>query len=67
MLTGRQREIAQLVAEGKSAKRIAREVGISRYTAEAHIRDAASRIPGDGPPRWKLVLFVLADPAARST
>jgi len=67
MLTPRQSEIARLVAEGKSAKRIAREVGISPHTAEAHIRNAASRIPGDGPARWKLVLFVLSDHAARYT
>lgn len=59
MLTPRQREVARLVAEGKSAKRIAREIGVSPRTAEAHIRDAASRIPGDGPARWKLIVFVL--------
>lgn len=61
MLTPRQREVAELVARGYSAKRIARKTGISRHTAEAHIRDAASRIPGDGPARWKLIVFVLCD------
>lgn len=59
MLTPRQREIAELVARGYTAKRIARAANISPRTVEAHIRDAADRIPGDGRARWKLTLFVL--------
>jgi DNA-binding NarL/FixJ family response regulator len=35
-LTGRQREVLQLVAEGRSAKEIAATLGISTRTAEAH-------------------------------
>lgn len=60
MLTDRQFEVAQRVAEGKSAKRIARELDVSVGTVRAHIRDAAERIPGDGRPRWKLLVFVLS-------
>jgi DNA-binding CsgD family transcriptional regulator len=35
-LTGRQREVLQLIAEGKSAKEIAATLGISPRTAETH-------------------------------
>jgi DNA-binding NarL/FixJ family response regulator len=35
-LTGRQREVLQLIAEGKSAKEIAAMLGISPRTAETH-------------------------------
>ena len=48
-----------MVARGYTAKRIAREVGISASTAEAHIRDAAARIPGHRRAREKLIVFVL--------
>ena len=63
MLTPRQREVAELVARGYTAKRIAREFDISVSTAEAHIRDAAARIPSDPDceyrAREKLLIFVL--------
>ena len=35
-LTSRQREVLQLVAEGRSAKEVAALLGISTRTAEAH-------------------------------
>lgn len=68
MLTPRQRQVAELVAKGKSAKRIAREVGISVSTVRDHIQSAASRLPGPGRPRFKLVVFVLnaGDPDEKS-
>ena len=59
MLTPRQREVAEMVAKGYTAKRIAREIGISQSTAETHIRDAADRLPGDRRPREKLIVFIL--------
>lgn len=57
-LTPRQQEVARLVAKGMSAKRIARHLAISTDTVAVHIREAASRLPGDGRPRWKLQVFV---------
>jgi DNA-binding CsgD family transcriptional regulator len=36
MLTGRQREVLQLIAEGLSTRQIASELGISIKTAQAH-------------------------------
>ncbi len=52
-LTGRQREVVQLIAEGKSTKEIAFMLGVSVKTVEAHraqvmkklqIRDIASLV-----------------------
>ena len=59
MLTPRQAQVAAMVARGYSAKKIAREVGVSVYTVRDHIRAAADRLPGDGRPRYKLTVFVL--------
>lgn len=42
MLTNREKEIAQLAADGLSSKEIGNELGISKRTVEAHLR--ASRI-----------------------
>jgi DNA-binding NarL/FixJ family response regulator len=58
-LTPRQREVAALVAKGYSNKRIARTVGISPRTVECHIQTAAARLTIPGPPRHRLVVFVL--------
>ncbi len=57
MLTPRQREVAELVGQMLSTKAVARELGISVRTVEVHISAAASRLPGDGAPREKLVAF----------
>ena len=59
MLTPKQREIAQLVAQGWTHKRISRETGLAIQTVKEHVRAAAERIPGDGPPKYKLIVFVL--------
>jgi DNA-binding NarL/FixJ family response regulator len=61
MLTPQQRTVAELVARGYSNKKIAREVGISPETVRDHIRGAADRIPGDGRPRYKLLVFMLLE------
>lgn len=58
-LTPRQVEVARLVAAGKSAKRIADELGITIDTVNEHIQAAADRLPGDGSPKIKLVIFVI--------
>jgi FixJ family two-component response regulator len=63
-LTPRQMQVAEMVAQGKSNKAIARELGVSLLTVKAHIGDAACRIPGDGRPRYKLIVFVLNPPDA---
>jgi FixJ family two-component response regulator len=59
MLTPRQYEVAQLVAQGKSNKAIARITGLSVHTVEHHISEAAIRIPGDGPPRRRIMLHII--------
>jgi DNA-binding CsgD family transcriptional regulator len=60
MLTPRQREVAELVARGCTAKTIARRLDISPVTAEAHIRNAAARLPDDARrARERLIFFIL--------
>lgn len=39
VLTNREREIALLLAQGKSQIRIARELVVSRHTVYAHVRN----------------------------
>jgi len=56
-LTARQREVVQLVAEGKSSREIGRLLGISRRTVETH-RAQAMRIFGVNK-QTELVRFVL--------
>lgn len=58
-LTSRQAEIARLVARGLSNRAIARETGLALDTVKAHVSEAAARIPGDGRPRYRLILWVL--------
>lgn len=60
MLTPRQRQIAELVAADLSSKAIARELRLSVETVEAHIRDAARRLPGEGRQRFRLMLWYLS-------
>jgi predicted ATPase/DNA-binding CsgD family transcriptional regulator len=43
-LTGRQLEVAALVAAGRTNRQIARELGISEKTAELHVRNAMQRL-----------------------
>ena len=54
-LTDRQFEIAALVAAGLSNKAIARILGLSRHTVRNHVVRVAARIPGDGPPRLRIM------------
>lgn len=59
MLTRRQAQVCELVAQGMSNKAIARQTGIALDTVNRHLRSAADRIPGAGRPREKcLVWFV---------
>lgn len=57
MLTNRQRQVAELVARGLSDKQIARSTGISVDTVKWHLREAASRIPVDGPRRHRCYVW----------
>lgn len=57
MLTPRQAEICTLVSRGFTGKQIARKTGLSVKTVEAHVRDAARRIPCDGRPRYKCMVW----------
>jgi predicted ATPase/class 3 adenylate cyclase/DNA-binding CsgD family transcriptional regulator len=43
-LTARQLEVAKLVAQGFTNKQIARRLGISRFTAETHVRNILERL-----------------------
>ena len=56
-LTARQREVVQLVAEGKSSREIGRPLGISRRTVETH-RAQAMKMFGVNK-QTDLVRFVL--------
>jgi DNA-binding NarL/FixJ family response regulator len=44
VLTQRQREVVQLVAEGRTTKEIARILGVGQKTAEAHRTEAMRRL-----------------------
>lgn len=59
LLTPREVEVARLVAAGRSYKGIARELGISVRTVEAHVLSAAAKLPGEVSPKMRLVLFVV--------
>lgn len=54
-LSPRQWQVVALVAEAKSNKAIARNLGISVKRVEACISVACERIPGDGAPRHKIM------------
>lgn len=56
-LSKRQREVAERVAKGFSSKRIAHDLGLSTRTVEEHIRVTAERLPGDGQPRHRILLW----------
>lgn len=56
-LSRRQAEVAGLVAKGLSDKAIAHRLGLSVLTVRTYARDAAKRIPGEGQPRNRLLLW----------
>ncbi len=55
ILTMRQKEIASLVSQVLTTKSIAREVGLAVPTIKDHVKRAAARLPGETPPRHKLI------------
>ena len=56
-LTPREAEVAALVAEGLSHKRVAMRLGISPETVRAHVWFAARKLPGEGRPSLKIARF----------
>lgn len=56
-LTPREREVVAYVARGWKNQKIASALGISVETVDRHIRNAAERIPGNGKPRYKCLLW----------
>ena len=67
-LTARQLEVAKLVAQGFTNKQIAQRLGISRFTAETHVRNILERL--DAASRSEIATWVtraaLADAPAGS-
>jgi predicted ATPase/DNA-binding NarL/FixJ family response regulator len=59
-LTGRQLEVAALVAAGRTNRQIARELGMSEKTAELHVRNAMQRL--GAPNRAGVAAWVAAQP-----
>ncbi len=57
VLSARQAQVAELVARGLPDKRIAAEMGLSIETVRVHVQAAAAKVPGDTPPRHKLLLW----------
>ena len=58
-LTGRQLEVAELVARGLSNKDIAKKLDISAYTVETHVRNILERL--DATNRAQIVAWVSAN------
>lgn len=61
-LTPRQKQIAGLVARGYTTKQISVVTGLSPFTVQNHIVQAAERLDGQQYPRSKLTLWFLAQP-----
>jgi DNA-binding NarL/FixJ family response regulator len=58
-LTRRERQVAELVARGLTSKGVARHLDVSPATVKVHIRNAAAKLPGDGPPRHRIIIHVI--------
>lgn len=66
-LSTRQAQVAELVARGLPDKRIAAELGLSIKTVQVHVQNAAHKVPGQSPPRHKLILWFFNISAEEST
>jgi DNA-binding NarL/FixJ family response regulator len=58
-LSPRQTEVAALIAEGLSDKAIARELDLSYGTIRQYVVRIARRLPGSGPPRWRIMSWYI--------
>lgn len=56
-LTDREHEVAALLACGLSHKRVANRLGLSTATVGVHVHNIAARIPGNGNPTVKVVVW----------
>lgn len=56
-LTDREEHVVELVAQGLTSKEIGSRLGISPRTAEAHVSRAAAKLPGNLPPRVRLICW----------
>jgi predicted ATPase/DNA-binding CsgD family transcriptional regulator len=63
-LTARQYEVAELVARGLTNKQIAQRLGISRFTAETHVRNILERL--DATSRSEIATWVARQSATGS-
>jgi DNA-binding NarL/FixJ family response regulator len=58
-LTPRERQVAELIARGLTVKAAARALDVSPSTVEVHIRNAAAKLCGAGPPRHRITIHVI--------
>lgn len=56
-LTKTQLRVAELLSLGDSVERVAKKLNVGTTTVKFHVREAASRIPGDLPPRFKIIAW----------
>ena len=54
MLTGREREILQLLADGMSNADVAARLFISQETVKSHVRHILTKLEADTRTRWRL-------------
>lgn len=59
-LTPTQRAIAELVADGRSSRDIARTLHRSMRTIEGHIERIGLRLPGDGSVKARITRYITA-------
>lgn len=61
-LTPREREVLELVGQGKSRRGVARELEISVKTVDGYLESLAVKLPGDGSRLRRLALLVARNP-----
>lgn len=59
ILTAREFEVCEMVAEGRTTPEIGASLGISTRTVENHIYSAARLIPGESTPMRRIMLAFL--------
>lgn len=57
LLTPREESIARLVAENKTARQIAKELGVSHGTVRKYIEILGDKIPGRGKPMNRIAVW----------
>ena len=54
-LTERQLQVIGLVADAATNRRISQETGLALSTVQEYMRRIARKLPGEGPPRYKIL------------